>query len=92
VSEILEDNMVYPENGLPFCKDCGYLNMCRCMWCARCGQLTGNTTQGHYWAHCKVTKTTREFHMCCPDACELEGIEPTKPFHRRYLDLLKERG
>jgi hypothetical protein len=40
--------------------------------CARCDQNTQNTTQGHYWAYCKVTKTTRDFHMCCPGDCELE--------------------
>lgn len=40
--------------------------------CARCDQNTQNTTQGHYWAYCKVTKTMRDFHMCCPDNCELE--------------------
>jgi ribosome-binding protein aMBF1 (putative translation factor) len=61
------------------------------MWCPRCGQLTGNTNQGHYWAYCKVTGTKRDFHMCCPDCCELEGIEPTKPFHPRYVELLETR-
>lgn len=87
------DNMVYPENGgLPYCKDCGYLNSCRCSWCGRCGQLTGNNTQGHFWGLCKTTGTVREFHFCCPDACELEGIEPTKPWHPRYLALLEERN
>lgn len=89
---VTEDNMVYPEDGsLPYCKDCGYLNRCRCSWCGRCGQLTGNTNQGHYWKHCKVTGSLREFHFCCPDCCELEGIEPTKPFHPRYVALLEQR-
>lgn len=46
---------------------------CRCIVCSRCGRHTGNAHQGHYWAHCKVTKTRREFHLCCPDGnCELE--------------------
>ncbi len=45
---------------------------CRCMVCSRCKHHTGNSTQGHYWARCAVTKTMREFHFCCPDACELE--------------------
>lgn len=40
--------------------------------CNRCKKDTGNNTQGHYWAYCKVTKTNREFHFCCPDDCELE--------------------
>lgn len=46
---------------------------CRCIVCARCGKHTGNATQGHYWAYCKVTGETREFHFCCPDDCELEA-------------------
>lgn len=28
--------------------------VCRCIVCARCGHHTGNSNQGHYWAHCKV--------------------------------------
>ena len=27
---------------------------CRCIVCPRCGHHTGNSHQGHYWAHCKV--------------------------------------
>lgn len=46
---------------------------CRCMICGRCGHHTGNGHQGHYWKYCKVTKTMREFHFCCPDDCELEA-------------------
>lgn len=46
---------------------------CRCMKCHRCDRHTGNSTQGHYWAHCRVTGTTRDFHHCCPGACELEA-------------------
>lgn len=46
---------------------------CRCIICARCGQHTGNNNQGHYWSSCKVTKTVREFHFCCPDDCQLEA-------------------
>lgn len=34
--------------------------------CARCGKATGNNAQGHYWALCRLTMTTREFHFCCP--------------------------
>jgi len=40
--------------------------------CARCEERTNNRTQGHYWAYCKVTRTIRDFHMCCPNNCELE--------------------
>ena len=47
---------------------------CRCLKCARCGKHTGNSTQGHYWAFCKVTRTKREFHQCCPGDCELERV------------------
>lgn len=43
------------------------------MVCCRCHQHTGDNNQGHAWRFCKVTKTTREFHFCCPDDCELEG-------------------
>jgi hypothetical protein len=46
---------------------------CRCMECGRCGRHTGNSTQGHFWAQCRVTETLRDFHFCCPGACELEG-------------------
>lgn len=45
---------------------------CRCLVCSRCGHHTGNNTQGHYWALCKVTKTVRDFHFCCPGDCALE--------------------
>lgn len=45
---------------------------CRCVVCSRCGKHTGNSNQGHYWAFCKVTKSLREFHSCCPGDCELE--------------------
>jgi hypothetical protein len=45
---------------------------CRCMVCGRCNHHTGNSNQGHYWAHCKVTRTIRDFHFCCPGDCELE--------------------
>lgn len=46
---------------------------CTCLVCSKCGHHTGNSHQGHYWRACKVTGTDREFHFCCPDACELEG-------------------
>ena len=46
---------------------------CRCIVCARCGHHTGNAHQGHYWAYCSATKTLRDFHLCCPDDCELEA-------------------
>lgn len=45
---------------------------CRCIVCSRCGRHTGNAHQGHLWGYCKVTKTIREPHLCCPDNCELE--------------------
>lgn len=48
--------------------------MCRCIVCARCGHHTGNNTQGHYWALCKVTCKVEDFHMCCPDDCELSEV------------------
>jgi hypothetical protein len=51
-----------------------YPGGCTCIVCARCGNHTGNSNQGHYWAHCKVTKTKREFHLCCPGDCELEAV------------------
>lgn len=54
------------------CPDCHYMGGCRCMTCGRCGNLTGNTTQGHYWKYCLVTQDMRTFHFCCPDNCELE--------------------
>lgn len=45
---------------------------CRCIVCARCGHHTGNSTQGHFRAYCKATRTMRGRHQCCPDNCELE--------------------
>lgn len=47
---------------------------CRCLVCARCGKHTGNSTQGHYWGFCSVTKTVREPHFCCPGDCELRAV------------------
>lgn len=55
---------------------------CRCVVCPRCGHHTGNAHQGHYWGFCKVTRTVREFHTCCPDpefGCELEDSEAEVP-------------
>lgn len=46
---------------------------CRCVVCARCGQHTGNSNQGHYWSWCSVVRHAREFHFCCPGQCELES-------------------
>jgi hypothetical protein len=46
---------------------------CRCIVCSRCGRHTGNSTQGHLWGFCKVTKASRGFHLCCPGNCELEA-------------------
>lgn len=40
--------------------------------CGRCGLATGNTTQGHRWRYCKVTRTFRRIHHCCPGHCEIE--------------------
>ena len=62
-------------NGHKMCRRCGYAGMCRCFWCGRCNNVTGNSNQGHYWAYCKVTATMREFHFCCPDDCELENVK-----------------
>lgn len=47
--------------------------LCRCIVCARCGQHTGNSNQGHYWAWCSVVRHNRDFHFCCPGDCELEA-------------------
>ena len=47
---------------------------CRCLVCGRCNRHTGNSTQGHYWAYCKATRSLRDFHFCCPDDCELESV------------------
>lgn len=40
--------------------------------CGRClgPEITG--MYGHHTTYCKITKTQREFHGCCPNACELE--------------------
>ncbi len=46
---------------------------CRCVVCSRCNRHTGNSNQGHYWRMCKVTRTLRDFHHCCPGNCELEA-------------------
>jgi hypothetical protein len=46
---------------------------CRCLYCGRCGEHTGNSHQGHYWGYCKVTKSIREAHFCCPGDCELDN-------------------
>jgi hypothetical protein len=43
------------------------------MTCGRCGRRTGNRTQGHHWAYCRVTGTVRDHHFCCPGACALEA-------------------
>lgn len=47
---------------------------CRHLTCGRCRQHTDNSSQGHYWSYCKVTKSMREHHFCCPGDCELEGM------------------
>ena len=47
--------------------------VCRCFVCARCGQHTGNSTQGHTWSLCRVDGVNKEFHFCCPGDCELAG-------------------
>lgn len=41
------------------------------MTCSRCGNLTGNNTQGHYWSFCKVERRYTKMHFCCPGNCEL---------------------
>ncbi len=45
------------------------------MVCARCNEHTGNSHQGHFWSYCKVTRTIRSPHFCCPDNCELEATD-----------------
>lgn len=46
---------------------------CHSLVCSRCNKCTGNGNQGHYWGYCKVTKTVREHHFCCPGDCALEN-------------------
>lgn len=46
---------------------------CRHVTCGRCGQHTNNSSQGHYWATCKVDLHEARFHFCCPGDCELHG-------------------
>lgn len=48
------------------------ITVCRCVICGRCNEHTGNSSQGHYWAFCKVTGTFRSMHFCCPGHCQLE--------------------
>lgn len=50
--------------------------------CTRCGKLTGNTNQGHYWSRCKVSHKDEVFHFCCPGACELHH-PPLEPYQER---------
>lgn len=45
---------------------------CRCVVCPRCNMHTGNSTQGHFWAWCKVTESRRDYHWCCEESCSLE--------------------
>lgn len=42
--------------------------------CPRCGRATGNTSQGHRWRFCRITRTHRRLHYCCPEpqGCEIE--------------------
>ena len=61
----------YPKPSVYSTRDGGYT--CRCLICGRCGKHTGNSTQGHFWKFCDVTKTVRDFHLCCPNDCELEN-------------------
>lgn len=42
--------------------------------CGRCNKPTGNRTQGHFWAWCKVTMSIRKNHFCCPGDCELGRV------------------
>lgn len=73
-----------PGCGVEWQHDSEGLGRCGCppvtdeMTCGRCKKPTGNTNQGHYWAFCKVTRTTRTFHFCCPDDCELPAPEARK--------------
>lgn len=52
---------------------------CRCIVCGRCGHHTGNTSQGHYWSFCSVTRRVETFHFCCPDRCELHPGDNDPP-------------
>lgn len=56
----------------------------RVMFCGRCGHATSNTSQGHYWAWCRVNPDEKAFHRCCPGSCELvdgEDMDPTAACH-----------
>lgn len=52
---------------------------CRCIVCGRCGRHTGNATQGHYWAWCKVRRGVVDFHFCCPGSCSLDIVLAVPP-------------
>lgn len=48
--------------------------------CARCGKLTSNQHQGHFWSTCSRTMHEEGFHFCCPGddpGCELRPREET---------------
>ncbi len=68
----VEDDKPYEIYGGWLGSTIGYLNAQRNVICGRCEPDTGNSNQGHYWAWCKVTRSMREFHFCCPDNCALE--------------------
>lgn len=44
---------------------------CTCFVCGECDQHTGTTSHGHYSSYCKVTRSMRDPHFCCPGKCEL---------------------
>lgn len=62
---------------------------CRCLVCSRCGKHTGNSSQGHYWAFCHVTKAMRAFHFCCPGDCSLTP-EPTPALDAHVAEMFGE--
>lgn len=55
--------------------------------CPRCYRATGNYTQGHFWARCRLTGAMA-YHFCCPDDCEREGMQPP----RRVLTVWPEHS
>lgn len=55
----------------------------RIYWCGRCGHACGSY-QCHYWAWCRKDNTRKDFHVCCPGSCSLDGDpepNPVQPCH-----------
>jgi hypothetical protein len=50
----------------------------RVMFCARCGHATGGG-YGHLSGWCKALGKMRESHLCCPESCSLDAVQPVSP-------------